>query len=163
MSNPYTVHVTSALRKSQLLLQLPCEISLQRSALEEAALLQLWKAYQAFLAEQAAQLQLGFEPDSPQLMVDALKAQGRASADANELADLLKDSGSWLSHMLSAWTALQELSVIAKEKKQKVNLIPLHNESLGSDLTILSQEQLLQWHQALSELVRRQRALLDEC
>ncbi|WHI46669.1 DUF6586 family protein [Microbulbifer sp. JMSA004] len=163
MSNSYTIHVTSALRKSQLLLQQPWDLPLQRDALEEAALMQLCKAYRAFLAEQAAQLQLGFEPESPQLIIDALGVQGRASAEANELSGLVGDPQSWLSHMLYAWEEQQKISVGADEKQQQVNLIPLHNEVAKPEFAPLSKELLLQWHRSLNELVVRQRAHLDEC
>ncbi|WP_444931444.1 DUF6586 family protein [Microbulbifer sp. SSSA002] len=163
MSNPYTIHVTSALRKGQLLLQQPWDIPLQRDALEEAALMQLCKAYRAFLAEQASQLQLGFEPASPQLIIDALGVQGRASAEVNELAGLVGDPQSWLSHMLHAWQEQQKISAAAEEKSQPVNLIPLHNEVAAPEFAPLCKESLLDWHRCLSELVVRQRAHLDEC
>ncbi|AWF81840.1 hypothetical protein BTJ40_13955 [Microbulbifer sp. A4B17] len=163
MTNPYTIHVTSALRKSQLLLQQPWDMPLQRDALEEAALMQLCKAYRAFLAEQATQLQLEFEPESPQLIIDALRGQGRASAEANELSGLVSDPQSWLFHMLHAWKEQQKISVVAGDKKQQANLIPLYSDVAKPEFAPLSKELLFEWHRCLNELVVRQRAHLDEC
>jgi hypothetical protein len=162
MSNPYTGLVTSALRKSQLLATSSYDSSIQRMALEEGALLQLWKAYQAFLAELSHQLQLSFEPESVQVILDGLHSQGRESLEVSELQLLLSEPGSWLSELLHAWNQLLRLPTLAEEKGQAGNLIPTHNIA-GPVPIELSFEALLKWHKALSELILRQRANLEEC
>ncbi|QFT54636.1 DUF6586 family protein [Microbulbifer sp. THAF38] len=162
MSNPYTGLVTSALRKSQLLATSSFDSAIQRMALEEGALLQLWKAYRAFLAELSHQLQLGFEPESLQVIVDSLHSQGKASVEVRELQLLVSEPGSWLSEFLRAWHQLLRLPPLAEDKGQGGNLIPAHNVA-GPVVVDLSFEVLLKWHAALSELVGRQRANLEEC
>jgi len=162
MSNPYTGQVVSALRKAQLLLQLTSEMPLQRVALEEAAVLQLWKAYRAFLAELSHQLQLGFESDSLQVIADSLEGQGRASIEVKELQQLSEEPCSWLSQLLRAWTQLVSVLSKPEAKHESPNLIPVHNLAT-SELVTISDEVLLHWHASLSELVRRQRANLEEC
>lgn len=162
MSNPHTGQVVSALRKTQLLLQLSSETPLQRVALEEAAVLQLWKAYRAFLAELSHQLQLGLESDSLQVIADSLESQGRASIEVKELQQLSEEPCSWLSQLLQAWAQLVSAPSNTKDKLDSPNLIPLHNLA-ASELVTISDEVLLQWHASLSELVRRQRANLEEC
>ncbi|WP_299586387.1 DUF6586 family protein [uncultured Microbulbifer sp.] len=161
MSNPYTGLVTSALRKSQLLSTSHYDSPLHRLALEEGALLQLWKAYRAFLAELSQQLQLGFEAESLQVIGDSLQSQGRASSEVRELQLLLSEPESWLSAMLCAWKQLLQLS-LAEEVQGQENLIPTQNIA-GPRPVTLSLEVLLEWHASLSELVRRQRTNLEEC
>lgn len=164
MTNLYTGLVVSALRKCQLLLQRTGESDLQSRALEEAALFQLWKAYRAFLAELAIQLQLGFEPESLQVILDSLESQGVVSSEARELSLLSADPDSWLSKLLQAWKQLQQLAPAPTEEfvRKGANLIPLHSIAFPASNAI-SAEILLEWHSALSELVRRQRAILEEC
>ncbi|MFA0811974.1 DUF6586 family protein [Microbulbifer epialgicus] len=162
MSNPYTGQVASALRKAQLLLQMTCETPLQRTALEEGVILQLWKAYKAFLAELSHQLQLDIEPESLQIIADSLEAQGRASNEVKELQQLGSESDTWLSQLLLIWSRLLSLSPSPEPIRKGANLIPLHNVASPVPL-VVSAEVLQEWHAALSELVHRQRANLEEC
>ncbi|WKD51330.1 DUF6586 family protein [Microbulbifer spongiae] len=164
MTNLYTGLVVSALRKCQLLLQLSGESALQNRALQEAALFQLWKAYKAYLAELANELQLGFEPESLQVVLDSLKSRGVVSSEARELSLLYADPDSWLSKLLQCWRKLQQYAPTPtmESARKGANLIPLC--SMASPTSgALSAEILLKWHGALSELVRRQRASLEEC
>ncbi|WP_445366174.1 DUF6586 family protein [Microbulbifer sp. ANSA001] len=162
MSNPFTGQVASALRKAQLLLQLTSDVSpLQSAALEEAVVLQLWKAYRAFLVELSHQLQLGFEPESLQMIADSLETQGRASNEVKELQQLNEQPDSWLNQLLQAWTLLMSLPSNTEVKREAPNLIPIHN--VGREPVTITVQGLTQWHKSMVELIRRQRANLEEC
>ena len=117
MSNPYTGVVASALRKAQLTLhasestgEAGSQQALLETALQEAALVQLWRAYKAFLAEQGHQLQLGFrpggEPETAAALSQLVAARGKFSAEANELVNLAENPDSWFRAMESSWQAL---------------------------------------------------------
>ncbi|SHE50627.1 hypothetical protein SAMN04487965_0038 [Microbulbifer donghaiensis] len=161
MSNPYTGTVASALRKSQLLLATDCEAALQRSAVQEAAVLQLWRAYRAFLAELAYQLHLDAEPESAQALLERAHAFGKSSGEAAELHELAADPDSWLARLQAAWVALWSFSADQAGRREAANLIPVQNLSATEPLQ-LTDELLHDWYKALSELVRRQRAQTEE-
>ncbi|KUJ84889.1 hypothetical protein AWR36_004430 [Microbulbifer flavimaris] len=160
MSNPYTGSVAAALRKASLLADLPPEGNLQAQALMEARLLELWRAYQAFLAELAFQLQLGGEPGSPGALAQMALSQNKGCGEATELQALLEEPGSWLSSLEAAWQSLWQFS--ADRGGQSKNaaspaLIPARDVGRRS-VEALSAEQLEQWQSALTELIHRQRA-----
>lgn len=161
MSNPYTGSVASALRKSELLLAMEHSSRLQESALLEAAVLQLWRAYRAFLAELAYQLQLNSEPESAQALAERAGALGKTCSEAVELSELDADPDSWLAQLQAAWVHLWNFAPESGQHKAAANLIPLQNLS-ATDPVALSDERLREWHSALSELVRRQRAQSEE-
>lgn len=160
MSNPYTGTVAAALRKSELLLAVECEAPLQRAALHEAAVLQLWRAYRAFLAELAYQLQLNSEPESAQALAERAAAFGVTCGAAVELSELDVDPDSWLAQLQAAWVELWDFSSDSGGQRP-ANLIPLQNLSATGPVE-LSEEVLRQWHAGLAELVRRQRAQSEE-
>jgi len=178
MSNPYTGAVASALRKAQLLLQTPdspaqagSQQALRETALQEAALLQLWRAYKAFLAEQGHQLQLGFraggEPENAAALARLVSARGKFSAEVNELVSLAENPDSWYQGMAAAWQALWLPAGGASEAAGTESaaivqsLIPV--QQLDRQVPQpLSREALSGWLQALSELVQRQRAHAQE-
>ena len=179
MSNPYTGTVASALRKCQLLVSAAMEEEvvamppshpavLMRTAGLEGALMQLWRAYRAFLAEQAHQLNLGVEPDSAKALHSQALSNQKVSAEVEELVGLAENPESWFCQLEQAWRSLWRLSsqagaragaktVGAGEQGAVQNLIPSVQvaESSGGGLNA---EQLARWHQNLSELVTRQRA-----
>lgn len=162
MSNPYTGAVASALRKSQLLLEGESGPVLRQAAVQEGAVMQLWRAYRAFLCELAFQLQLGCEPESASELKERAAARGTACAEAVELLELLGDSGSWLSQLQAAWLQLWKFSGGRSEGNGgNDNLIPLQNLS-AAEIPALSEERLQVWRTALVELVRRQRAHMEE-
>lgn len=177
MSNPYTGSVASALRKAQLLLDLlvdsaagsaPAE-GLSQAALQEGALLQLWRAYRAFLAEQAHQLGLRAEPESAHGLLKMAETRQNASAEVRELASLAENRESWFSAMERAWHSLWRLSSGPGEAgghkgvqvQSAVNLIP--STTLAEPAAAaLDARGLRQWHRSLSELISRQRAQAQE-
>lgn len=181
MSNPYTGSVASALRKCQLLLIAledeevaatpPSQpAALMRSATLESALMQLWRAYRAFLAEQAHQLSLGSEPESAQALMKLAQASQKVSAEVGELVSLAENPDSWFRAFEQAWRALWRFSAqqegssgaqaaFGGQSGQSAvqNLIPTRQLAEASSGP-LSAEQLQRWHSCLSELVVRQRA-----
>lgn len=161
MSNPYTGSVASALRKSQLLLETDCAAPLQQVAMQEAVVLHLWRAYRAFLAELAFQLQLDTEPESAQALAERALAFGKASGEAAELQELALDPDSWLSRLQAVWVQLWSFATESGNRQQAANLIPLQNLSAPGPVQ-LSDDLLRDWHSALGELVRRQRAQSQE-
>lgn len=172
MSNPYTGAVTSALRKAQLLLDGPApegpSAPLARTAAHEGAVLQLWRAYRAFLAELAFQLNLGSEPESAQALAERAAGRGISCGPAVELQELTASPESWLAQLQAAWVQLWSFSGDGASSTgpsaggaQPVNLIPLQNLSAPGPV-ILSDEGLREWHTALRELVQRQRAQSEE-
>ncbi|MBB3061459.1 DUF6586 family protein [Microbulbifer rhizosphaerae] len=162
MSNPYTGAVASALRKSQLLLEGEGGPALRQAAVQEGAMVQLWRAYRAFLCELAFQLQLGCEPESASELKERAVARGMACAEAVELLELLGDPGSWLSQLQAAWLQLWKFSGGRSEgNRGGDNLIPLQNLSTA-EIPVLNEELLQTWRGALEELVRRQRAHMEE-
>ena len=161
MSNSYTGAVASALRKCQLLLGIEGTAQLQHSALQEAAVLQLWRAYRAFLAELAHQLQLGSEPESPQALAERAAAAGKTCGAAVEMQELVKDPESWLARLQSAWVQLWSFSAEPGGQARPANLIAVENLSAAVPV-VLEDSQIHAWHSALTELVRRQRAQSEE-
>ncbi|WP_226661922.1 DUF6586 family protein [Microbulbifer aggregans] len=168
MSNPYTGSVASALRKSQLLLESAAEgagaqaPALAETALLEGALLHLWRAYRAFLAEQAHQLGLGgAEPESAQALMKLVEAGRKASAEVGELVGLMENPDSWLRSMDYAWRGLWRLSSQASVARGGVpavqSLIPA-TELRDPAEDVLSARKITFWHRSLTELVDRQRA-----
>ncbi|GAB2502735.1 DUF6586 family protein [Microbulbifer agarilyticus] len=182
MSNPYTGTVASALRKAQLLLGEPQQVAsgqpLLDTALLEAALTQLWRAYRAFLAEQGHQLQLGFaagsEPESAQALAALVSQRGKFSGDVTELVNLSEDPESWLSGLCRAWAGHWQLSTSAPAGPSEASnatasgvqaMIPvrqLDNPSAGPQDADMTADNLRQWYQALVELIQRQRAQSQE-
>lgn len=162
MSNVYTGAVASALRKSQLLMEGENGAALRQAAVKEAVVLQLWRAYRAFLCELAFQLQLGCEPESASDLKERAADRGTACAEAAELLELLGDSTSWLSQLQAAWQGLWQFSG-GRGGGDRSNdyLIPLQNLS-APEAAALSDERLEEWRRALAELVRRQRAHMEE-
>ena len=177
MSNPYTGAVASALRKAQLILHSPessgeagTPQALQETSLQEAALLQLWRAYKAFLAEQGHQLQLGFrpggEPETAAALAALVSARGKFSAEVNELVSLAENPDSWFQGMAAAWRALwlpagagAQASEVASAEVQ--SLIPVQQLDCRQPEP-LSRQALTGWLRALNELVQRQRAHAQE-
>ncbi|WP_066964051.1 DUF6586 family protein [Microbulbifer sp. Q7] len=172
MSNPYTGSVASALRKAQLILQAPVpgeaadsQQALLESALQEAALMQLWRAYKAFLAEQGQQLQLGFragaEPDTAQALAQLVSARGKFSAEVNELVSLSENPESWFQGMQAAWEALWRPAGTEAAQSEGAagvqTLIPVQQLDRAAPEP-LSRDLLMKWLRALNELVVRQRA-----
>ncbi|WP_346839888.1 DUF6586 family protein [Microbulbifer sp. SAOS-129_SWC] len=160
MSNPYTGTVASALRKAELLLAAGGDTALQRAAQQEAAVLQLWRAYRAFLAELAYLLQLGqgVEPESPQALDERARSQGKYCAAAVEMCELDRGDG-WLAQLQSAWVALWRFAGESPRGGSAAQLIPLQDLSVAAEL---SDSQLREWHRALVELVQRHRAQAQE-
>ena len=174
MSNPYTGTVASALRRCQLILQsreaeqgdpLSPE-ALYESALCQGALLQLWRAYMAFLAEQGHQLQLGFapggEPETAQALAQLVTARGKFSAEVNELVSLAENPDSWFRGLEAAWRALwypaggsDQSSPTDASGAQ--SLIPVRQLDTRAP-EALNRDTLGNWLRALSELIQRQRA-----
>lgn len=162
MSNPYTGSVASALRKGQLLLETESAVPLASAGLQEAVVLQLWRAYRAFLAELAFQMHLDSEPESAQALAERARALGKTCGQAVELQELSADPDSWLARLQAAWVQLWSFSVEKNgTRPQATNLIPLQNLSATGPVA-LSDGLLREWHSALSELVRRQRAQAEE-
>lgn len=164
MTNPYTGTVAAALRKSQLLLELAPAEGLQRAAVQEAVLLQLWRAYRAFLGELAHQLQLGAEPQAAAELKRAVLARGQASAEALELAALEADADSWLAALQDAWHQLWRFSADSSARGgataagQQIPVVDLGSSRPAA----LDSATLAEWRESLAELVRRQRAHLEE-
>ncbi|AOS97792.1 hypothetical protein AUP74_02390 [Microbulbifer aggregans] len=158
MSNPHTGSVAAALRKAALLADIEPDGNLQRQALDEARLLQLRRAYQAFLAELAFQLQLGGQPDSALALARLAESQGKGCGEARELLELLEEPDSWLSSLERAWAGLWDFSGDANQQRaSEPTLIP--SRDLGRrPLEALNGQQVDHWQSALSEIIRRQRA-----
>lgn len=168
MSNPYTGTVASALRKAELLLLSEVEATaLARTAFHEAVVLQLWRAYRAFLAELAHQLQLGegCEPESAQALAERAAASGKTCGEAVELQELGADGDSWLAGLQAAWVQLWNFTGEAGPHYRGMEtggqLIPVANLSSPRDME-LNSTLLREWHGALAGLVRRQRAQSQE-
>ncbi|AMX02645.1 DUF6586 family protein [Microbulbifer thermotolerans] len=162
MSNPYTGIVASSLRKAALLLETENAAPLARTALYEAVVLQLWRAYRAFLAELAFQLQLMTEPESAQTLAECAQAAGKTCSQAVELQELLANRNSWLAQMQAAWRQLWHFSQEkCGDRPQGDNLIPVQDIS-ASAAPVLNDSLLWEWHGALGELVQRQRAQAEE-
>lgn len=111
MSNPYTGTVASALRKCELLLDTGPGTALARTAVYEGVVLQLWRAYRAFLAELAFQLHLNTEPESAQALAEHAEAARVPCGQAVELQELSANPDSWLARLQVAWVRLWSLSV----------------------------------------------------
>jgi len=167
MNNPHTGTVASALRKCQLLLVAieRCEdnATLERQALEEGALLQLWRAYKAFLAEQAHQLQLAVTPESAEDLHRYAAAAQKVSAEVQELLNLAENPDGWFAGLQRAWRGLWQSAgsgsgqIAVSAQSPTVNLIPM-TEVKDAAPAPLTRESLQSWLRALSELVLRQRA-----
>ncbi|MFD1217781.1 DUF6586 family protein [Microbulbifer celer] len=170
MSNPYTGTVASAVRKSQLLLASASTLQeasgagnmLERQALIEGAVLQLWRAFRAFLAEQSHQLQLGVEPETARDLGRYAEAANKVSAEVTELCNLADNPDSWVVALQSAWRGLlipgqSPLTAAGAQRSSAVNLIPMA-ELRDDPAAALTAESVLEWQQALIELVTRQRA-----
>ncbi|MEW5248456.1 DUF6586 family protein [Microbulbifer sp. 2201CG32-9] len=161
MSNPYTGTVTSALRKSELLLAGRPAQGLQAAALREAALMQLWRAYLAYLAELSFQLQLGLEPQSAAELQQRLQASAKASGEVAELIALEEDPCSWLSQLLACWRLLWRPGKANAGAQVGVDLISTGNRATANPES-LNDVRLRAWHLALQELVQRHRAHTEE-
>lgn len=163
MSNPYSGAVASALRKSELLLAVEGAGSLESAAFNEAALLQLWRAYRAFLGELAFQLQLGVEPETASELDQRTRAAGKACAEVGELVELLAEPDSWLSQLHRGWLDIWHFSAAerAVQVGQAQNLIPLNNLSTTAPV-VVDKVSLQRWRAALKELVQRHRAHTEE-
>ncbi|WP_193164066.1 DUF6586 family protein [Microbulbifer hainanensis] len=163
MSNPYTGAVASALRKAELLLQAGVGDAPTRAAIQDAVVLELWRAYRAFLAELAYQLQLGVEPESARALADRASAMGKTCAEAAELCGLGADDDSWLAQLQVTWVQLWSFSSESGQRKAggAVDLIPARNLSAPQS-RVLDFATLDEWRRALAELVRRQRAHSEE-
>lgn len=177
MSNPYTGVVVSALRKCQLMLQPLDQIEAEHnplllSALHEGALLHLWRAYQAFLAEQGYELRLGFspggEPESAQALAKMATACDKLSAEVGELVNLEENPDSWFHAMACTWRGLWHPAGNGGDAESGSGsvqtLIPVRqlDRTTSGGPVVLDREQLQLWHQALTELVLRQRAQSQE-
>lgn len=175
MSNPYTGMVASSLRKAQLILQ-SLEGGegdgnpLMQSAQLEAALLQLWKAHRAFLAEQGHQLQLGFKPGGEPETAGKLQAlvtvRGKYSAEVAELVGLEENPESWFAAMARCWLALWRPASGGSNQESAAGngantLIPLRQVDLISSVS-LDRDNLRHWLQQLNQLVLRQREQSQE-
>ena len=163
MSNPYSGAVASALRKSELLVAGDGAGSLESAAFSEAAVMQLWRAYRAFLGELAHQLQLGVEPETASELEQCTRAAGKACAEVGELVELLAEPDSWLSQLHRAWLDLWRFDGAdrAVQAQQASNLIPLSNLSTTAPV-VLDETIVRRWRAALKELVRRHRAHTEE-
>ncbi|MEX2962132.1 DUF6586 family protein [Microbulbifer sp. TYP-18] len=161
MSNPYTGTVTSALRKSELLLAGQPAQGLQAAALREAALMQLWRAYLAYLAELSFQLQLGLEPQSAAELQQRLQASAKASGEVAELIALEEDSCSWLTQLQACWRLLWRPGKGNAGAQGGVDLISTGNRAAANPES-LNDDRLRAWHLALQELVQRHRAHTEE-
>ena len=162
MSNPYTGAVASALRKAELLLKTGVADMPTRAAIQDAVVLQLWRAYRAFLAELAYQLQLGVEPESARALAERAGAVGKTCAEAVELCDLGANDESWLAQLQAAWVQLWSFSSEGGQRDAgRAGLIPVRNLS-ASHNKVHDLETLDAWRRALAELVRRQRAQSEE-
>lgn len=162
MNNPYTGAVAAGLRKCQLLLESEQEGVLQRASLQEAAIFQLWRAYQAFLCELAFQLRLGAEPQSATELADLAAARGIPCTEAAELLELQKDPQSWLAQLQASWQQLWKFSADQESGKvESSQLISVKDLSVPEPQQ-LSNELLQIWRLALTELVWRQRAQAEE-
>lgn len=175
MSNPYTGTVASALRRCQLILQSPASEAeqsnplspeaLYESALCQGALLQLWRAYKAFLAEQGHQLQLGFapggEPETAHALAQLVASRGKFSAEVNELVSLAENPDSWFQGLEAAWRALWHpaggAAPSAADSTGAQSLIPVRQLDTRAP-EALNRDSLGEWLRALNELVQRQRA-----
>ncbi|WP_078085572.1 DUF6586 family protein [Microbulbifer mangrovi] len=175
MSNPYTGTVASALRRCQLILQSPepeaeqgnplSPEALYESALCQGALLQLWRAYRAFLAEQGHQLQLGFgpggEPETAHSLAQLVTARGKFSAEINELVSLAENPDSWFQGLEAAWRALWcpagGAGQSAADPSGVQSLIPVRQLDTRAP-EALNRASLGKWFRALNELIQRQRA-----
>ncbi|MCK7597326.1 hypothetical protein M0G74_08585 [Microbulbifer sp. CAU 1566] len=171
MSNPYTGTVASALRKCQILLQSldergSTENPLLQAALQEGALLQLWRAYRAFLGEQSHQLGLGtgVVPESAAALQSLLTARGKFSADVGELVSLAENPDSWFYPMAVAWIGLWKLPTSAGQGPDGgagvQTLIPVRQ--LEDMPVAVDPECLNRWLRGLTELVQRQRVQGEE-
>ena len=182
MSNPYTGTVASALRKAQLLLQSCAEAGdnpLLETALLESALVQLWRGYRAFLAEQGHQLQLGIsagaEPESAQALAALVSRRGKFSGEVTELVNLAEDPHSWLAGLSAAWSKLWVLSAAGsgvqatsgKSAGAVESMIPVRQLDGAAAVqevqaAPITREGVQQWLQSLSELIQRQRSHSQE-
>jgi hypothetical protein len=166
MSNPYTGSVASALRKAELLLGAEASPGLQRAAVQDGALLQLWRAYRAFLLELSFQLQLGAEPETAAQLQQLAASRGKTSSEAGELLELLGDPGSWLARLRGAWEQLwrfnnESAAGNGGQRPQTGKLIPVQNLAVSAPV-VVDEILLREWQSALTELVRRQRAQTEE-
>ncbi|WP_231757189.1 DUF6586 family protein [Microbulbifer elongatus] len=178
MSNPYTGTVASALRKAQLLLQSSAQAGdtpLLEASLLEAAVVQLWRGYRGFLAEQGHQMQLGFatgaEPETAHALAHLVAQRGKFSAEANELVSLAENPDSWFAGLCGAWHRLWALSVSSATTSSPASgvqsVIPVRQlDDLGRSVATsdqpLTRERVQEWYQGLSELIQRQRAHSQE-
>ncbi|MFI2810091.1 MULTISPECIES: DUF6586 family protein [Microbulbifer] len=164
MANPYTGSVAAALRKSQLLLESAPAGGLHQAAVQDAVVLQLWLAYRAFLCELAHQLQLGSQPESPGQLARDAASRGMSSSEAAELEALAGDPESWLAGIEAAWLGLWQFSGSrasqgngAGSPAQVIPLRDLSRQSAAPDL-----DALRNWRESMVELIRRQRAHMEE-
>lgn len=170
MSNPYTGSVASSLRKGQLLLEAVTEPAgaaapaLPETALLEGALLHLWRAYRAFLAEQAHQLGFaGVEPESAQALMKLVEGGQKASAEVGELVGLMENPDSWLRGMETAWRGLWRLSSQPSGRNGGNSVSTVQPLIAVTELRdpaegVLDVQKVTFWHRSLTELVDRQRA-----
>lgn len=160
MANLSLTRVNQKLMQAKLLVQGVDEESLSpvhRNALLEGAAFHLICAYQHYLREIAETyglkniIALRSEAD----LINAFEAAKKYPAEAQELNDLRKEPGSWLTQLQTYYDSLWRIPVIA-DVQQSENLISLVNTDDAAypnvDLSVI-----LGWQGDFTALVLRQR------
>ena len=130
-------------------------------AMSQSAVFQLFCAYQLYLNEIAANYRAATDP--PMINVahlsEALVAIDKHPAEAQELALLEQQRGSWLNQLLYYYSSVVETSSLANN--EETNRIPL--QSIENTIPALNYSVIERIIAGFTELIDRQRELMLEC
>lgn len=160
MANLSLTRVNQKLIQAKLLLEGVNEELLtpvHRNALVEGAAFHLICAYQHYLRELAENYGLKniINLRNEQDLIGAFDAAKKYAVEARELADLRKDSGSWLYQLHAYYDSLWRAPVRA-EPRDSENLINLVDTDEGAIRTV-DIETVSSWQGDFTALVMRQR------
>ena len=132
-------------------------------ALCQSALFQLEVAYRLYLREVATTYRhrAAESISSVEGLIAAMESIGQSPSEAEELANLEADKGSWLANLLNARDRL--LEVQPQEVVNAASPIAVVQIEQGEDRHELSVDLLNEWLEAFRSLIERHREHMIEC
>lgn len=133
-------------------------------ALAQSVVLQLYHAWAWHLQDVASnyKVQDPSAVNSIEQLVQLLKADGKAPAEATELHNLALSKDSWLYHLLAAYQQLFLLPEIRKAEMDIDRLPLLSLDASDSGIVDWGILEAVDWTQKMIELVDRQREMMIE-
>lgn len=132
-------------------------------ALCQSALFQLEVAYRLYLREVATTYRHSAAEtiSSADGLIEAMESIGKSPCEAEELANLEADKGSWLANMLNARDRLLEIR--PQEVVNAASPIAVVQIEQGEDSHDLSADLLNGWLEAFRDIIERHREHMIEC